>query len=119
MNLAPEGTRNSKLAPLVKNFLRSLLEFLLDNSSIRRLLILFGVVLALYACYFVVVFLSNRAVLRLRGRGKDAQRFYDVDDRRNHQFVNFLNRPLLMIGILTVTAAGLFGLLLWMTHASC
>ncbi len=95
------------------------MEFLLDNSSIRRLLVLFGVVLALYAGYFVVVFLSNQAMLRLRGRKKNTHRFSGAGNEQNYQVASLLNQPGVVMGILLAAVVGLFGLLLWMTQVSC
>jgi hypothetical protein len=95
------------------------LEFLLDNSSVRRVLVLFGVVLALYAGYFMVVFLSNRAVLRLRGKANDTRRSSGAGNEQDRRVAHSLNRPSVVIATLLAAVFGLFGLLLWMTRISC
>lgn len=80
------------------------MEFLSDGS-IRGILILAGIVLALFGVYFYMIYLSNQSIKRMARRGREAAR---------QPLPRIFTRARWAIPVLIVVAGSLLGLLVCM-----
>ena len=80
------------------------MEFLSDGS-IRGILILAGIVLALFGVYFYMIYLSNQSIKRMTRRGRDAA---------GQPPPKIFTRARWAIPILVLVAGSLLGLLVCM-----